>query len=55
MAANPRLTNKTVAPFFNPLNLMMWTGLSSTGRLALPSGLVHGLGQKEIGRRRAAG
>jgi|GEM_PF-5472191 len=25
MAANPRLTNKTVAPFFNPLNLMMWT------------------------------
>jgi len=25
------------------------------GRLALPSGLVHGSGQKEIGRRRAAG
>jgi protein ImuA len=25
------------------------------GRLALPSGLVHGPGQKEIGRRRAAG
>jgi transposase len=25
MAANPRLTNKTVAPFFNPPNLMMWT------------------------------
>jgi protein ImuA len=25
------------------------------GRLALPSGLVHGSGQKEIGRRRASG
>jgi protein ImuA len=25
------------------------------GRLALPSNLVHGLGQKEIGRRRASG
>jgi protein ImuA len=25
------------------------------GRLALPSGLVHGSGQKEIGRRRATG
>jgi protein ImuA len=25
------------------------------GRLALPSGLVHGSGQKEMGRRRAAG
>src|SRR3984893_6690526 len=25
MAANPRLTSKTVAPFFNPPNLMMWT------------------------------
>jgi hypothetical protein len=25
MAANLRLTGKTVAPFFNLLNLMMWT------------------------------